>query len=97
MVGEVGEHTARPTFYNVRHTDFGSFGSENFFRLFFGGDEEYLFARFGDLFQRSSCFVDFGDRFVKVDDVDTVTLHEDVRSHSRVPFSFQVAKVYAGF
>ncbi len=34
------------------------------------------------------------DKYVKkIDDVDTIALHEDVRSHSWIPLTTEVAKV----
>ena len=91
--GEVGKHTAGPTFGHVRHTNgLYEFG-HGVLRLFLGGDEQDLAARFRDLFGCCAGFVNFFNRLVEVDDVDAVLLHEDVLCHLGVPFSSQVPKV----
>ena len=63
--------------------------------LFFSSYEEDSLALLGNGFQFFCGLVDFSDGLVKVDDVNAVALHEDVGSHGRIPFAFEVAKVTA--
>ena len=42
-------------------------------------------------------FLDFFNGFLKVDDVDSVSFGEDIRSHFRVPAAGLVTKVYTSF
>ena len=39
----------------------------------------------------------FSNCFVEVNDVDTIAFHENIRSHCRIPLSFEVTKVATGF
>ena len=94
---EVSQHTTRPTLDNIWHIHSRSLVGDNLFGLFLSSDEQNFFARFSDRFQCSCGFVDLCYGFIQVDNVDTVTLHENIRSHSRIPFSFQVPKMNTGF
>ena len=92
---EVGEHTARPTLDDVRHVDRGSLFSYDVLSLFFSSDEQNLLAALSDCLQSVCSLVDLGYGLVEVDDVNAIALHEDVRSHSRVPLAFEVAEMAA--
>ena len=95
--GEVGQHTACPTLRDVGHTDGCHLFGNNLLGLFFRGYEQHPATALGDLFQGRRSLIDFQHRLVQVDDVDAVLLHEDVRSHFRVPFALQVSEVRTGF
>ena len=95
--GEVGEHAAGPAFDDVGHAYCGGFVGHYLFGLFFCGYEQHFLAGFGYALECCSSFFDLGCGLYKVDDVDTVTLHEYIGSHSRIPFSFEVTEVASCF
>ena len=90
---EVGQHTAGPTFGHVRHAHLSHQFLHDVLGLFLGGDEEDALVGAGQLAQCSSSLVHLGLRLIKVNDVDAVALHKDIRRHVRIPFSFQVSEV----
>ena len=94
--GEVCKHTARPTFRNIRHVDCGNRLRNDVLGLLLRSDEQDAATALGDLLERGGGFIDLHHRFVKVDDVDSVFLHEDIRSHLGIPLSLEVAEVSAG-
>ena len=85
---EVGQHTTRPALDNVRHTYGSSLISDNLFSLFFGSHEKNFLALFSQVLHNFSGFVYFSNCFIKVNDMNTIALHEDIRSHSGIPLSF---------
>ena len=94
--GEVGEHTTGPALSNVRHIDSCGLLGNSQFGLFLSSYKKDATTRLCDFFERFSSFVNFSNSLVEVNDVDTVALHEDVRSHSGIPLAFEVAEVAAG-
>ena len=94
---EVGQHAAQPTLVNEEHVAAGSFFFHSFLSLFFGTNEQNVFAGSSNLTDEVVSFVNLFYGFLQVDDVDTVTLGEDVRSHFRVPTTGLVTKVYTSF
>ena len=74
---------------------FGGLGGEDVFCLLFGGNEEDLATTAGHFLEDLGCLVDFHDGLVQVDDVDTVPLNEDIRSHLGVPLAGKVSEVSA--
>ena len=94
--GEVGEHTARPTLDNVRHIHSSSLLGHDVLSLLLRSNEEDLLTRLSNLLQGLSSLVDLCNSLVQVDDMNTVTLHEDVGSHSGVPLALEVTEVTSG-
>ena len=92
---EVGEHSTRPALGHGRHVDGGSLLGDDVLSLFLGGNEEDFAAAAGHLLEHFRCLVDLHDGLVQVDDVDSVLLVEDVRSHFRVPLAGKVSEVCA--
>ncbi len=95
--GEVGEHAAGPALDYVRHAYALSLCGEDLLGLLLGGHEEDFLAALGKAAEHVGCVFEFCGSLIEVDDVDTVALHEDVRSHCRIPFSFHVAKMATCF
>ena len=77
-----------PAFDNVRHTYGSSLISDNLFSLFFGSHKKNFLALFSQVLHNFSGFVYFSNCFIKVNDMNTIALHEDIRSHSGIPLSF---------
>ena len=90
---EVGEHTTGPALRDVRHTYCLSQLSDSALELLLRSYEEDLLASLCQALGDFCCFVDLNNSLVKVDDVDVVTLHEDVWSHSCIPLTGEVTKV----
>ena len=95
--GEVGKHTASPTLRDVRHAYALCSSSDNVLTLLLGAYEENLTTAACDSLKSLSSFVDFYYGLVQIDDMDTVALHEDIRSHCRIPFALEVAEVATCF
>ncbi len=95
--GEVGEHAARPALDHVGHAYALCQLGDNLFGLFLGSHEEHFLAALGDALQGGGSLVELGGRLVKINNVDTVALHEDIGRHGGVPFAFEVAEVAACF
>ena len=94
---EVSQHTAQPTFVYEEHVATGSFVFHSFLSLFFGTNEQNVFASSSNFTDEVISFVNFFYSFLQVDDVDTIAFSEDVRSHFRVPTTGLVTKVYTSF
>ena len=94
---EVGEHTAGPTLGHVGHVHFLDHVGYGLFGLFLGGHEEDLTAGASDALGGAASVLDLVHRFVKVDDVDAILLHENVGSHGGVPFSLEVSEMTTSF
>jgi hypothetical protein len=60
--------------------------------LFFSSDEQDLLAALGDSLESVCSLVDLSYSLVEVDDMNTVALHEDIRSHCGIPLALQVAE-----
>ena len=90
---EVGEHTTGPALRDVRHTYCLSQLSDSALELLLRSYEEDLLASLCQALSDFCCFVDLNNSLVKVDDVDVVTLHEDIWSHSCIPLTGEVTKV----
>ena len=84
---EVGQHAAQPSLIYKIHTAALSLGLNSVLCLLLGADEQDGAALCCDLKYCLVSFVHFAYRLLQVDDVDTVSLGEDIRSHFRVPSS----------
>ena len=84
---EVRQHTAEPAGVDVVLADTLSLFLDGVLCLLLGADEQDSAALCCDLKYCLVSFVHFAYRLLQVDDVDTVSLGEDIRSHFRVPSS----------
>ncbi len=92
---EVRQRAAQPALiHEVRAGAFGLF-FDDVLRLFFGADEEHDFALARHLLDRFIGLAQLLHGQRQIDDVDAVTLLEDVRLHLRVPAAGLVAEVDA--
>ena len=82
-----------PALGHERHVDGGRFLGDDILSLFLGGNEEDFTAAAGHFLEHFRCLVDLHDALVQVDDVDSVLLVEDIRSHLRVPLAGEMAEV----
>ena len=94
---KVCEHAAEPTGVDKVHTAAFRFFSDRIAGLLLGADKENLAAVLSGVTDKHIRFVQFLDGFLQVDDVNAVSLSENVRCHFRVPSSGLVTKVYASF
>ena len=94
---EVGHHAAQPTFVYIEHVAAESFFTDSFLSLFFGAYEQNAFAACSNVTHEVISFFYFFNGFLQVDNVDTVSFSEDVRSHFRVPAAGLMTEMYAGF
>ena len=95
--GEVGQHTACPTLRDIRHVHLLCVSGNYVLCLFLRTYKQHLATGLSQVFQRLCCLVNLNSSLVQVNDVDTVALHIDIRSHSGIPFAFQVTKVATCF
>src|SRR5690606_29872404 len=90
---EVRQKAAEPALVDVVLASAFRFFTDCILCLFFSSDEEHFAAFCTSLAHEVVCFLKFLDRLLKVDDVDAVTLHEDVFLHLRVPAACLVTEV----
>src|SRR5699024_1053143 len=91
---EVGEHAAQPTVVDVRHVNASCFFSNCFLSLLFGTNEQDGATVSNGLHDELECFIDVGQGLLQVNDVDAVTIGEDVTTHFWVPTTGLVTKVH---
>ena len=84
---EVGEHAAQPSLIYIIHTAALCLGLHRILCLLLGSNEQDRSALSGDLGNRIVSLIDLSYRLLQVDDVDAVSLGEDVGSHLGVPSS----------
>ena len=92
---EVCKHTAEPSLVYVELTTTKSLCLYSILCLLLGTYEKNSTTVLYDLYHRVVGIVYHLYGLLKIDDVDTVTLCVDVRSHLRVPSSCLMTKVYA--
>src|SRR5690606_19699433 len=90
---EVGHHAAQPTAVDVGHAAALSFFGHDLTSGALGADEQYLATTGGNLTQVFLRLEVLDDALLKVDDMNLVTLTEDIRSHLRVPVTGLVAEM----
>ena len=90
---EVGEHTTGPALGNIGHIYGRCLLGNDFLGLLLSSYKKNQTASLGDGLQGFGSLVNLGYGLVEVDDVDSVTLHEDVGSHCGIPFTLEVAEV----
>ena len=94
--GKVGEHAAQPSCVDIESACALCLFLDGFLRLLFGADEQNVLALGCQLTNEAVCFFELLDALLQVDDVDTVSLGEDVLRHLGVPSSGLVTEVNAG-
>ena len=94
---EIGQHTAEPSVIYIVHAAALSLSLNGILRLLLGADEQNGAALLCNLEYCLVSLVNLYNRLLKVDDVDSVALGEDVRSHLGIPTTGLVTKVYACF
>ena len=91
----VGEHAAKPAVADERHFRPGRMRAYRLPRRALGADKEH-FAAIGDRrFDKGTGFASQGQATLEIDDVDLVSLAEDVGCHLRVPVAGLVTKMHA--
>ena len=75
----------------------GSFLTDGVTCLLLGADKQNFLALCGDVADEEISLLEFLNGLLQVNDVDTVSLGENVRSHLGVPSSGLVTEVYACF
>ena len=94
---EVGQHTTQPSLVYIVHTTTLSLNLYSVLCLLLGTNEQNGAALCGDLGYCLVSLVNLYNGLLQVDDVDTVSLGEDVRSHLRVPSSGLMSKMNTSF
>ena len=94
---EIGEHATHPSFSNIVLTTSDGVLLQAFPSLLLGGNEKNAFPgrdsscnQIGGILQKSS-------GLFEINDMNTVSSHEDVIPHLRVPSAFLVTEVNSGF
>ena len=94
---EVGEHTARPSFINKVHTRTLGLVLDSVRRLLLGAYKKERSLVGDKVADKHISLIELLYSLLKVDDVETVSLGEDVFSHLRVPSSGVVSEMNTGF
>ena len=90
---EVGEHATGPALGHIGHIYGCCLFGNDFLGLLLSSYKKNQTASLGDGLEGFSSLVNLGYGLVEVDDVDSVTLHENIGSHCRIPFTLEVAEV----
>src|SRR5882757_345208 len=92
---EVGEHATQPTLADERHAATLRFLLDRIARGAFSTDEQY-FAAIGNHLTNKRCrLVVQGQSLFQIDDMNSITFAEDVRSHLGVPEAGLMSKMNA--
>ncbi len=94
---EVGQHAAQPALVNIGHASALGLLNHQLTGLALGAHHQNGAAFGCQLLGKFLCFLEHGQRFFQVDDVNLVALAEDEGSHFRIPETGLVAKVDTGF
>ena len=94
---EVGEKTAEPTLVDIEHFAALCFLFDALLSLLLGADKKNGAVVHRNIANEIVGFVNLFYGFLKVDDVDTVALGEDVFLHLRIPTAGLVTEMYACF
>ena len=82
---EIGEHAAQPTMTDVRHPATLSFSLHSFASRTLGANKQYLAAISHGVTNKIRSRIEQGQRFFKVNDMNTIALTKDIGSHLGVP------------
>ena len=82
---KVGEHTAQPTSVDIVHAYALSLFADGVLSLLLGADEQQGLAIGGQVAHKVIGLFQLANGLLQVNDIDTVALRVDVRSHFRVP------------
>src|SRR5262249_15195039 len=93
---EVGQGPAEPALVHVEHAAAARFLEHGLLCLLLGPDEEDRAAAGGQVAHEPVGVAELLEGFLKVDDVNAVTLAEDVLLHLRVPALGLMAEVHSG-
>ena len=95
--GEVGQHAAQPSCVYIEHASALSFLADSVLSLLLGTNEQNGLASSSGITNEEVSLLQLLYGLLQIDNVDTVSLGENVLSHFRVPSSGLMAKVYASF
>ena len=93
----VCEHSAQPSLVYIEHSASLSLILDGSLSLLLCSYEQNRLAGLSDLSHEIICVIDKSQRLLKVDDIDSVSLCEDIRSHLRVPSSCLMSEMDACF
>ena len=94
---EVSHHTAEPSCVYIVSACTESLFLNGIACLLLGSYEKNIVAVLSNTLDESISFVELLYSLLEIDNVDTVSLGEDVGSHFRVPSSCLVTEMYACF
>src|SRR5439155_23647511 len=94
---EIGQGAAEPALINIELSASHRRFLYRFLRLLFATNEQNLAAAACDLLEKFRCAMQLLDSLVQVDDVNLVSLLENVRLHLRVPALGLVTEMHARF
>ena len=94
---EVGHHTAQPSLVYIEHTATLSLGTDCVLSLLLGTNEQDGATVCSNIKYSIVSLVYFANRLLKINDVDTISLGVDVRSHFRVPSSCLMSEMNTSF
>src|SRR6185436_14683913 len=93
---EVRQQSTQPTLVDIEHAAAIGFFGDGILGLPLGADEENDLALSRDIGNELGGFLEEFESLLKIDDVDTVALSENVLLHLRIPALRLVAEMYAG-
>ena len=93
----VGQHSAQPSLIDIILSASGSLVKDRVLRLLLCSHKENRLAGFGNVLHERIRFLNFLHRLLQIDNVDSISLCEDVRSHLRIPSPGLMSEMNTGF
>ena len=93
---KVSQGTTKPSFYHVEHSAFIRFLLNDIFGILFGPDKKNFTTISNIVSKKINSFGQPFKSFFKIDDMDTVPLHEDIWFVVGMPPASEVSEVCSG-
>jgi hypothetical protein len=94
---EISQYTTNPSLVDIICATTSGFFLDSFLSLFLGANEDEVTTISYDLPNKSAGLFQSPDRLLQVDDMDTITLCENIRLHPRMPAASLMTKMGPGF
>src|SRR5699024_9956220 len=94
---EVCKCSSQPALVNVVHAGSCCFVTNRFLGLFFSSYKKNCTAICSKVFHKVVCFINFLHSLLQVDDMNAVSLRENVFFHFRVPAACLVSTMHTSF
>ena len=92
----IGKSSSQPAFCHIEHSRPLGMLPNTLSSLLFRGNKKNILATCYNFADKVDCVFKIFLGFLQIDDMDTVSCHEDIVLHARVPSLLLMAEVYTG-